>query len=132
MTWLRRKLGLKELEMLSEAPHFWENNERAQNVIAEANSLKEWTVPFNSLKVHLENTKELLSEAEVIGDEGLCLNSITELTSIDKELQELEIRKMLSGELDNKSCYLSINSGAGGTEACDWAQMLSRCTKVGC
>ena len=51
---------------------------------------------------------------------------LQELDQIDKALGDLEIRKMLSGELDNKNCYLTINSGAGGTEACDWALMLSR------
>ena len=51
---------------------------------------------------------------------------LQELDQTDKGLGDLEIRKMLSGELDDKNCYLSINAGAGGTEACDWALMLSR------
>ncbi len=50
----------------------------------------------------------------------------TELEEIEKLLEDLEIRKMLSGELDPKSCFLSINAGAGGTESCDWAAMLAR------
>lgn len=45
---------------------------------------------------------------------------------LDEELNVLEIRRMLSGELDGKHCYLSINAGAGGTEACDWVNMLAR------
>ena len=49
-----------------------------------------------------------------------------ELLRINEALEEMEIRKMLSSEMDGKNCYLSINSGAGGTEACDWALMLSR------
>ena len=55
----------------------------------------------------------------------------SELETIEKDLAELEVRKMLSGELDTKNCYLSINSGAGGTEACDWALMLSACMSAG-
>jgi peptide chain release factor 2 len=51
---------------------------------------------------------------------------LQELTNIEKSLGDLEIRKMLSGELDNKHCYLNINAGAGGTEACDWALTLLR------
>lgn len=112
--------------MLSEAPHFWDDNERAQAVISEANSLKEWTLPYQDLTIRLQNTKELLIEADEIGDSDLINELQGEITAIDTQLQELEIRRMLAGELDNKSCYLSINSGAGGTEACDWAQMLSR------
>lgn len=121
-----KEARVKELETLSEAPHFWDDNERAQALIAEANALKEWTIPYQDLKVRLQNTKELLEEASEIGDEALVEELRTELETVDHELQEMEIKKMLSGELDNKSCYLSINSGAGGTEACDWAQMLSR------
>lgn len=112
--------------MLSEAPHFWDDNDRAQAVIAESNSLKEWTLPYNDLKIRLQNTKELLQEADELGDQQLIDELQAELFSIDTQLQDMEIRRMLAGELDNKSCYLSINSGAGGTEACDWAQMLSR------
>ena len=54
------------------------------------------------------------------------MSFLQELDHIEKELGDFEVRKMLSGELDSKNCYLSINSGAGGTEACDWALMLSR------
>jgi len=67
-----------------------------------------------------------LPEASEPGFESLLDELLQELDFIEKGLNDLEIRKMLSGELDNKNCYLSINAGAGGTEACDWAQMLSR------
>lgn len=121
-----KEARIKELEMLSEAPHFWDDNDRAQAVISETNTLKEWTLPYNELKVRLQNTKELFFEADELGDEELLNELQEEIRAIDIQLQEMEVRRMLSGELDNKSCYLSINSGAGGTEACDWAQMLSR------
>ncbi len=49
-----------------------------------------------------------------------------ELSSVEQEISSLELRKMLSGELDAKDCFCSINAGAGGTEACDWVEMLSR------
>jgi len=51
---------------------------------------------------------------------------LDELKVIDQSLNDQEVRKMLSGELDNKNCYITINAGAGGTEACDWVLMLSR------
>lgn len=109
-----------------EGSSFWDDNAYAQGVIAESNALKAWTVPAQDLKRRFEDVKALLPEAESLGDEHLILDLKQELDYIDKGLAELEVRKMLSGELDNKSCYLSINSGAGGTEACDWALMLSR------
>ena len=109
-----------------EAPTFWEDNDKAQKVIAENQLLKLWTVPYNQLKGRFNDVKDLLPEAFEMGDPGLIKELSQELEVIDKSLGDLEVRKMLSGELDNKNCYLSINSGAGGTEACDWALMLSR------
>lgn len=109
-----------------EAPGFWENNDKAQQVIGEINLLKAWTVPYNELKQRFLDVKDLMPEAFESGDAELISELVDELNLIDKGLGDQEIRKMLSGELDPKHCYLSINSGAGGTEACDWAQMLSR------
>ncbi len=70
--------------------------------------------------------KALLPDAYDLADEAMISEMLQELDAIEKGLGELEVRKMLSGELDSKNCYLSINAGAGGTEACDWALMLSR------
>lgn len=109
-----------------EASGFWEDNDKAQKVISESNLLKAWTVPYNKLKGRFLDVKDLLPEAYQSGDQEILTELLNELDEIDKGLSEMEIRKMLSGELDPKNCYLSINSGAGGTEACDWALMLSR------
>lgn len=109
-----------------EGPGFWDDPDAAQTTIAESNVLKQWTVPCNDLKRRLDDVKELKPEAEEAGDEDLLRELHEELVRIEDELADLEIRRMLSGELDNKNCYLSINAGAGGTEACDWVEMMSR------
>ena len=109
-----------------EGTSFWEDNDKAQKVIEESKSLKAWTMPYNDLKNRFFDVKELLPEAFEMGDEELIGELVGELGRVDKGLSDLEIRKMLAGELDKKNCYLSINAGAGGTEACDWALMLSR------
>jgi peptide chain release factor 2 len=105
---------------------FWDDNAKAQTVINEAKALNEWLIPANQLIRRFEDVKALLPEAELLKDEELVHELKVELSKVDKDLADLEIRRMLSGELDNKNCYLSINAGAGGTEACDWALMLSR------
>ena len=105
---------------------FWLDNDRAQTIINECNELKAWTVPYNDIKSRFENVKALLPEAHEVEDEGLIQELTNEFSLIEKELSGMEVRKMLSGELDRKNCYLSINAGAGGTEACDWVLMLSR------
>lgn len=121
-----KEARVKELETLMTAPNFWDDNVRAQKVIEESNLLKVWVVPYHQLKSKFEDVKALLPEAFEIGDEAMIQELQAELDTVEKGLGDLEIRKMLAGELDNKNCYLSINSGAGGTEACDWALMLSR------
>jgi peptide chain release factor 2 len=105
---------------------FWDDSEAAQKIIAECNGLKEWTLPYQDIKERFANVQALFPEADASGDVGLVDDLVKELDTIEKKLAELEIRKMLSGEMDRKNCYLGINAGAGGTEACDWALMLSR------
>ncbi|MFT5318393.1 MAG: peptide chain release factor 2, partial [Chlamydiales bacterium] len=109
-----------------EAANFWNDNVSAQKVIEESNLLKAWTVPYHELKERFSAVLSLLPETDESTDGELIEELLEELGDIESSLSELEIRKMLSGELDNKSCYLNINSGAGGTESCDWAEMLSR------
>jgi len=109
-----------------EESEFWNNNEKAKQIIAECNALKAWTKPFQSINNRFSGLFALLPEAYEVGDEAFIEELLTELSQIEKLVAELEIRKMLSGELDTKNCYLMINAGAGGTEACDWALMLSR------
>jgi len=109
-----------------EESHFWENAEGAKKVIKEIQDLKIWTLPCAQVKERFENVKALLPEADPTKDSLFVDELLIELQLIEKELSELEVRRMLSGELDSNNCYLTINSGAGGTEACDWAQMLAR------
>ncbi len=117
---------VEELQRQIERPNFWDDREVAQKVIAEIGELKNWTLPYRDLQQRFSDVQALLPEAEEGGDTEFLLQLVQELDSIEQRLGDLEIRRMLSGELDQKSCYLSINAGAGGTEACDWALMLSR------
>jgi peptide chain release factor 2 len=105
---------------------FWGDQEAAQEVIEEMNGLKAWTVPYEELKKRFDDVTELFPEAEAIGDQALIDELSKSVLDIDVKLSDLEVRKMLGGELDNRDCYLEVNSGAGGTESCDWAAMLSR------
>jgi peptide chain release factor 2 len=117
---------VKELETQMSENNFWDNNDLAQKVISESKSLRGWTDPSADIKRRFEDVKSLLPDAFEAQDESLLEDLFKELDLIEHDLGDLEVRKMLSGELDDKNCYLSINSGAGGTEACDWASMLLR------
>lgn len=117
---------VETLNKKMEDPKFWENQEKAQTVINEANELKSWTVPHAEAKRRFDDLSGVLSELEESDDPEFYQECLNELDAVEDIIEDLELRKMLSGSLDSKSCYLSINAGAGGTEACDWAQMLAR------
>lgn len=117
---------VKKLEEKMASVEFWDDGHAAKKVIDSLNALKLWTDPYYDLKSRFEDVNELLPEAESVGDGGLVRELLQALADIDKQLGEMEVRKMLGGELDNKDCYFEINSGAGGTESCDWVAMLSR------
>lgn len=87
-------------------------------------SLKNITDPINKMKETIENNLELL---EIIEDEKDLLQNIDiELTELKKKFLDLEKIFLLNGKYDHENCILEIHSGAGGTEACDWAMMLYR------
>lgn len=109
-----------------ESSDFWDDHEKAQEVISEVNELKSWINPYKEVKQSFEGVESLLPEALEMEDVSLIDELLQELEKAEKGLLALEARRMLSGEMDNKNCFLSINAGAGGTEACDWANMLCR------
>ncbi len=109
-----------------EKSDFWEDPEQAKKIIEECNTLRAWTIPIHDLNKRFQAVKELLPEATEVEEEDLVAECLADREKIENDIGDLEVRKMLSGELDSKSCYLTINAGAGGTEACDWADMLAR------
>jgi peptide chain release factor 2 len=81
---------------------------------------------FDGFSNRLSDSRVLLEMSVEAADEGSFDEVKTEVKALEVLGQELELKRVLSGELDTNSTYLSINSGAGGTESCDWAQMLLR------
>lgn len=121
-----KETRLKEIDSLIENEQFWQTHPNAQAVIAESKQLRVWIEPFQQLKRRLQDVTALLPEAYELNDTDMIEALLSELAQIEEGVSSLELRKMLSGEMDNKSCFLSINAGAGGTESCDWVQMLTR------
>lgn len=103
---------------------FWDDTEQAKKVIQEANEIKSWVDPLQDLKSRVGDIQALLPDA--LHDSDFLLELEKETCACFQRLEELEVRRMLSHELDKESCYLSVNAGAGGTEACDWTEMLLR------
>ena len=118
--------ALEELEHQIAEPGFWDDNDKAQKVLKERTTLNNVVEGWNNLKSSLAEAAELLDMAEEEGDGELLKEVEEEASRIFEAVEEMEFRKMLSGDLDSGNAIVSINSGAGGTESQDWAGMLLR------
>lgn len=104
---------------------FWQDNQLAAKVVNELKIIKAKLDPFYALHSRLKDFRELLEITSP--DDSSSISELTkDLGLILKALEALEFKFFLSGEFDANSAILSINSGAGGTESCDWANMLLR------
>lgn len=104
---------------------FWLDAEKAAKVVAEVKLLKSWVVPYRQAESKVSDLLALVDDLDP-SDKDFFDFFEKELLFAEKQIEELEVRKMLSGQMDSKNCYFTINSGAGGTESCDWVSMLSR------
>ncbi|HEX5397994.1 MAG TPA: peptide chain release factor 2 [Verrucomicrobiae bacterium] len=120
---------LDEINALMAADNFWNNRDKAQSLMEEAGSLRAKVEPLVRTEKQLDDFRVMLElgEAEPAGAQEQVEQELTrDLAKLFKELDALELRVFLNGPHDRKNCILSINAGAGGTEAQDWAEMLSR------
>ena len=107
-------------------PSFWEDNRRAQDVLRERTELSRLVARLKELTGKADDLTVLLELAEEAGDSSVDAEIADGAASLTKDLDEFELKIMLSGPHDTKAAVLSIHPGAGGTESQDWAQMLLR------
>jgi peptide chain release factor 2 len=105
-------------------PSFWGNPEKAQQVIQQLKPLNGLLKPYEELETASGDLQALAQLSEE--DASLEGELESELRTLEKKLPEFEMQAMLSGPQDSSNAYLKIQAGTGGTEACDWAQMLLR------
>jgi peptide chain release factor 2 len=112
------------------APDFWNNRERAQADVEEVSRLRSLIKPFQELEREVGDFEALQQLAAEEQDESHRAQAERELATEHErllyKLDEFELRQVLSGENDRANAFLTIHSGAGGTESCDWADMLLR------
>ncbi|MCG3882058.1 peptide chain release factor 2 [Psychrobacter sp. Ps3] len=117
---------LEEVNLEMESPELWNDPERATKISKEKSQLDSVIEIVVSLETTLEDAAAMLELAVEAEDESLLKDVQSELDSAEKRVADLEFRRMFSGEMDPNNCYLDIQSGSGGTEAQDWAEMLLR------
>jgi len=105
-------------------PNFWDNQANSNKLMKELRYLKSCVEPFNTSQKKLQDLEELVVICE--DDEQMMTQIHQEMEALKREVDALEIQSILSGPFDRNNAILSINAGAGGTESCDWASMLSR------
>lgn len=114
---------------MSEAS-FWDDQAAAQTVITEANRLKNIVNPCSAFRGEVDDLKAMLELVDEIGEnpegESYQQEIIDTLGRLQPKLDQLELASFLSGTHDSCNALLTVNSGAGGTESCDWADMLLR------
>lgn len=117
---------LEEVKLELENPDVWSNPEKAQSLGKERVQLDNLCETFSKSNSILSDAKELLEMAESENDVDTVNGLITDLDKTENLISKYEFERMFSGEMDRNSAYLDIQSGSGGTEAQDWAEMILR------
>lgn len=117
---------IQDLEQLASQADFWDNQETAQATLQQLNDLKSNLEQYQKWCSQLEDTKAITELLELETDETLLEEAQTNLTQLEQELDRWELEQLLSGLYDAKGAVLTINAGAGGTDAQDWAEILLR------
>ena len=121
-----KRSELAEIEKKMSAPDFWDDKEAAQKTMGELSSRKKIVSGFDSIKSAVEDFAALAELAVESQDEEMLAEADGEWRKLETKLSEVELLSFLSGRFDANNAYFSIHAGAGGTESCDWAEMLSR------
>lgn len=122
----RKQQQLQVLEKKQLDPSFWNDKEQADAVISEITHLKSVLKEIEPLKQKAQDNLELALLLKEDFEQGTALELETEYHQLGKELSDLSQLLLLNGEYDMLNCIVEIHAGAGGTEACDWANMLYR------
>ena len=120
----QKKVEFEEEQLRTQAPDFWEDPKYAQEQMKKVKSIQKWLDGYKTVRIYADELKlafdfykdEMVTEEEVDADYGKAI----------KAIEDLELKNMLRQKEDPMDCVLKINSGAGGTESQDWAQMLMR------
>ena len=120
------RIQLQEKIKLSEQPEVYTNLEKSQQISKEIASLTNKITAYDNAKKIICDTADLIDLLESEDDENMLGEVESELTSVEKIVEEMRLQALLRGKYDKLNALLTLHSGAGGTEACDWTEMLYR------
>ena len=117
---------LEEFNAIIEDPSLWDDQERAQKLMRDRQLLVDAISIYEGIKQDLSDNLEMIELGELEEDLEVVKDAENALKALAKTAGEKELEALLDGEADSNDTFLEINSGAGGTESCDWALMLAR------
>ena len=117
---------LAQINSESEDPGLWDDPKKAEKLMRDRRILDESIKSYDKIVSELEENMELIQLGEEEGDEAVVEEAGDSLAKLSAQVEKMELEALLSGEADRNDAFLEINAGAGGTESCDWALMLSR------
>ncbi len=126
MDWDTAEHRLEEFNAMTEDPDLWNDPERAQKLMRERQMLVDAMDRFKGMSQELSDNIELIELGEAEDDGEVVTEAEAALKVLAERASQAEIEALLDGEADGNDTFLEINSGAGGTESCDWASMLAR------
>ena len=126
LDWETADHRLEEFNALTEDPNLWNDPERAQKLMRERQMLADAMARYTKMKQELSDNIELIEMGEMEDDAEIVSEAEAALKSLKERSAQAELEALLDGEADGNDTFLEINSGAGGTESCDWASMLAR------
>ena len=117
---------LEEFNAMIEDPSLWDDQERAQKLMRDRQILVDAIASYEGIRQDLSDNLEMIELGAAEGDEAVVKDAEEALKTLRQTAAKKELDALLDGEADSNDTFLEINSGAGGTESCDWALMLSR------
>ena len=117
---------LEEVNGILEDPKIWDNAEKAQKLGKEKRELELVVHSLQGLEASLNDSRELFEMAREENDDDTLLSVAADSEALEKQIAEMEFRRMFSQPMDANNCFIEFQSGSGGTEAQDWANMLLR------
>ncbi len=127
---LGRSATMRDLEAQTTAPGFWDDPNKAKELLGRVNEIKAVLGPFSEIEKAVEEAAVMveLADAEEAGPQRdhALIDAGRDLERAEGIFHKLEMQSLLSGKLDRNNAYVSLHAGAGGTESCDWASMLFR------
>ena len=117
---------LEEFNARVEDPNLWDDPDAAQKLMKDRQALVDAMASYDTIKQDLSDQQEMIEMGEMEDDDEIVTEAENALKALKVSAAAKELEALLNGEADANDTFLEINSGAGGTEACDWAQMLAR------